>query len=187
MPWITGEAVKYFQAADLDAVRVQTDQDLFRSLSRRFPNAWYVLSLLGNSPVTEFECQLPMAEAEAMDFSASRCGKSHTEVESGIDPGLNDFLVEFLRKVESKEADLFFSFAFKGITRNPEKLLSILDHVLRYGGTVLTPNYLLSPNYVARRDPLIRPAHATSEIPAQIANQVGLTQRHKEALALMER
>jgi hypothetical protein len=186
MPWITAEAAKFFQEANLELVKVQPARDLFGSLPRRFPNAWHVLSLLGSSSDNEIPCELPMAQAEPMDFSRSQCAKVHTEIESGIDPGLNDFLVGFLKKVERGEANLFFSSAFKGITRNPEKLLAIIDHILRFGGTVLTPNYLLSPGYVARRSPLLRPAHYTSEIAAQIINPVGLTERHKEALALMK-
>lgn len=186
MPWITSEAIKYFQTVNLDAAQIPTGPDLFGSLARRFPNAWHVLSRLGNSSDNEIVCDLPLAKAEPMDFSAPRSAMSHTEIESGIDPGLNDFLVNVLKMVESKEADLFFSFAFKGITRNPEKLLSIIDHVLRYGGMVLTPNYLLSPSYLARRNPLLRPAHSASDYPAQMADPVGLTDRHKQALASMK-
>jgi len=186
MPWITGEAIKYFQAANLDTVQVQPKRDMFGSLTRRFPNAWHALSLLGNSSDREIACKLPMTEAEPIDLSARYATVRHNEIESGFDPGLNDFLAEALRKVASKELDLFISSSFKGITRNPEKLLSIIDHVLRFGGTVLTPNYLLSPVYLARREPLLRPAHFGSEIAAQVANTEGLSQRHREALASIE-
>jgi hypothetical protein len=51
MPWVTGEAVNYFQAANLDALPLSPRRDLFGSLPRRFPNAWHVLSLLGGSAV----------------------------------------------------------------------------------------------------------------------------------------
>jgi hypothetical protein len=187
MPWITGEAINYFQAANLDTVQVHATRDLFGSLQRRFPNAWHVLSLLGNSTAREIACNLLMTEAEPMDFSARRAGVlRHTEIESGFDPGLNDFLAAVLRKIQRKELCLFFSSSFKSITRNPEKLLSILDHVLRFGGTVVTPNYLLSPHYLARRDPLLRPAHFTYEVAAQRANLDGLSERHREALVSLE-
>ena len=187
MPWVTGEAIKYFQAVNLDAIQPQPQRDMFGSLPRRFPNAWQVLSLLGNSTDREMACTLPMTVAEPMELSASRVDVlRHDEIESGIDPGLNHFLADVLKKVENKEIGPFLSSSFKGITRNPEKLLSIIDHVLRFGGTVLTPNYLLSPTYLARRDPLLRPAHFGSELPAQIANTDGLSKRHREALAAIE-
>src|SRR5437773_2990259 len=44
MPWITGEAVKYFETANLGAVRARPKRDVFGDLPRRFPNAWHVLS-----------------------------------------------------------------------------------------------------------------------------------------------
>jgi hypothetical protein len=47
----------------------------------------------------------------------------------------------------------------------------------------MTPNYLLSPTYLSRRSPLIRPIHDTSEIEAQVTNPVGLCEQHKELLA----
>jgi hypothetical protein len=183
MPWITGEAINYFQATNLDTVQVQPKRDLFGSLPRRFPNAWHVLSVLGNSSDREIAYNLPMTKAEPVDFSGCRAGdKEYTDIEAGFDPSLNDYLAEVLRKIERKELCLFFSSSFKSITRNPEKLLSIIDHILRCGGTVVTPNYLLSPHYLARRAAALRPAHFTYEIGAQIANPDGLSERHREAL-----
>ena len=46
--YITSEATKYFEAANLDAVQVQPKRDLFGDLRHRFPNAWYALSLLSS-------------------------------------------------------------------------------------------------------------------------------------------
>jgi hypothetical protein len=186
MPWITGEAVQYFQAANLDTVQAHPKPDVFGSLPRRFPNAWHVLSLLGNSSDREIACNLPMTQAEPVDFSGCREGDELIDIEAGFDPRLNDYLADALRKIENKELCLLFSSSFKSITRNPEKLLAIIDHVLRFGGTVLTPNYLLSPVYLARRYPLLRPAHFSAEIADQIANADGLTERHREALASLE-
>jgi len=184
MPWITSEAIEYFAAANFDAMQIQPKQDVFGDLPHRFPNAWHALSLLGGLSEGGIACEPPMAEAEPMDFSASKRDVQHRSVvASGIDPRLDDHLVEMLRHIKLREVDMFFSPAFKWITRDPEKLLSIIDSVLRYGGTVLTLNYLLSPTYIARRNPLMRPAHYTSEIPSQLTNPEGLSDRHKEALA----
>jgi hypothetical protein len=150
MPWITSGAIKYFEAVNLDGVQVQTVRDLFGGFPGRFPDAWHVLSLLGNAADTEITCKLPMAEAEPMTPSASKRNvQRHTVVESGIDPRLDNYLTDMLGWIQRGELDLFFSSSFKGITRNPEKLLSITDYVLRHGATMLTPNYILSPTYLA--------------------------------------
>ena len=186
MPWVTSEAVRYFDGVDLDALRFEPRPDPFGELPRRFPNAWHVLSLLGNRSDGEIACDLPVAESESMDLPASIGEVQHHEVvASGIDPGLDDHLRTVMTMIKAGELGLFFSPSFKSITRNPVKLLSVLDHVLRFGGTVLTSNYLLSPTYIARRDPLLRPIHHNSELEAQVANSEGLSERHREALALL--
>jgi hypothetical protein len=184
MPWITSEAVKYFDSADLDRLQIEARPDLLGDLPRRFPSAWHALSLLGDPSRSEIEYDLPAAESAPMDLSAPRRQvEHHAVVASGIDPRLDDQLQRMLSLVAAGELDLFLAPSFKGITRNPEMLLSIIDHVLRFGGTVLTPNYLLSPTYIARRDPLLRPIHYTSDLEAQIADSRGLSERHQAALA----
>jgi hypothetical protein len=185
--WITGEAIKYFQAANLDAEQFQPSQDMFGSLPSRFPCAWHVLSLLGNSQDSEINYELPIAETEPMDLSNLHgCTEVHTVIESGIDPGLDRYLMDALRKIKHREIGVLFSPSFKHITRNPEKLLSVINCILCYGGAVLTPNYLLSPTYLARRNPLLRPIHFDKEMASRLANSEGLSQRHKEALASLE-
>jgi hypothetical protein len=184
IPLITSEATKYFEEADLDVVPAPHKMDLFGDLPRRFPNAWHALALLSGSSENEIDCELPIVEAEPMETSASEWEmQHHNVVASGIDPRLDAQLVDILRKIKLSEVPLFFSPSFKFITRNPRKLLFVIDHVLRYGATLMTLNYLLSPTHLARRNPLIRPAHYTSEIEAQVANPHGLGERHKDLLA----
>jgi hypothetical protein len=187
MPWITGEAIKYFQAVNFDHLQVQAQQDMFGSLPGRFPKAWYALSLLGNSSDHEIECQLPEAKGETMDLSALQgCTERHSVIDSGIDPGFDRYLTDILSQIERKEIGALITASFKHITRNPEKLLSVMDRILCCGGTVLTPNYLLSPTYIARRNPLLRPIHSSDEMASRLANTLGLSPRHKEALTAME-
>jgi hypothetical protein len=184
MPRITGEAIKYFHGTDLDGLVPAADQDLFGDLPRRFPVAWRVLSVLGQSNQNEIVCDLPAVKSEARDlhFEKSKV-EQHAVVASGIDPRLDSHLIEMLRLVKEGELSTFFSPSFKSITRNPNKLLSIIDHVLRHSGSVLTPNYLLSTTYLARRNPLLRPIHYTSELDAQLEDMTGLSERHRNALA----
>ena len=184
MPLITSEATNYFAAANLDDVQVQPKRDLFGDLRRRFPIAWNALSLLSGSSEDEIACELPIAEDDSTDSLPSQWQVQHrTVVASGIDPRLDTHLVDMLRQIKLRELQLFFSPSFKSVTRNPEKLFFLIDYVLRYGGTLMTLNYLLSPTYLARRNPLIRPPHYTSEIEALVANPDGLSERHKELLA----
>jgi hypothetical protein len=132
MPWITSEAINAFQEVDLGGVRAHPRLDIFGELPHRFPNAWHVLSLLGNSSDDEIAYNLPMADSEPMDSSVpERSVQQLTVVASGIDPRFDNQLLETLGMVKRGELDLFFSPSFKGITRNPEKPLSTIDYVLR--------------------------------------------------------
>ena len=183
IPAITSEAIRYFDKASLDAPRVRPIRDLFGDLPLRYPNAWHALSLLGGSSKNEIDCELPI-EGESMETSDSEWKvQHHNVIASGIDPRLDAQLVDIMHKIKLKQAPLFFSPSFKFITRNPEKLLFVIDYVLRHGGTLMTLNYLMSPTYLARRNPLVRPAHYTSEIEAQVANPHGLSERHNVLLA----
>lgn len=186
MPAITGAAIQYFQAANLDALQAPPSSDLFGELPNRFPLAWHVLSLVGNSAETEVACTLPEAKDPAIRLPTHVDAARETAiVESGIDPRINEPLALALKQVETGAIPIFFTPSFKGITREPAKLLAVIDHVLRHGGTLLTPNYLLSPTLVCRRDPLLRPAHSISAIRGKVRNLTGLTPRHREALAAL--
>lgn len=148
VPWITGVAIEYFAAANFHGEDVPPENDIFGSLPKRFPSAWHVLSILGNSSETATTCELPVTAVEPGHLPAPwRPFQEHSVILSGIDPRLDDRLAETLRAIELRQCDVFFASSFKGITRNPEKLLSVVDHVLGHGGTILTPNYLLSPTY----------------------------------------
>ena len=186
MPRLTGEAIKYFASVDLDDVQVAPQQDIFGSLSRRFPNAWRALSLLGNSVDVEIEFSLTDSAPEPIDFSTVQCTPQHIQIESGISPTMNAFLMELLTAFQKREAQMMVVPSWKGITRNPEKLLHVIDHALHHEATIITPNYLISGTYLARRNPLLRPSHVADELPDQLSNPIGLTKRHRETLASIE-
>ena len=106
-----GEATKYFEAANLDAVQVQPKRDLFGDLRRRFPIAWHALSLLSGSSEDEIVCELPIVEAESMESSASKWQVQHLNVvASGIDPRLDAHLVDMLRQIK---LEVRFSCSFR--------------------------------------------------------------------------
>jgi hypothetical protein len=183
MAQITFKAIKYFQAFNLDTVTMNATQDVFGALPLRFPTAWHALSLLANSTGTEIACDLPVTKSKSVDDCETHMLTDNVSVViSGIDPGLDSKLANVIEQIERGRLSTFFSSSFRGISRNPEKVFSIIDRVLRHGGTVLTPNYLLSPSYIARRDPLVRPAQYEKEVQGRIGNPIGLSERHRAAL-----
>jgi hypothetical protein len=120
MPWITSEAISAFQNVELGVVRDQPRQDIFGDLRPRFPNAWLVLSLLGNSFDSEIKCDLPMAASEQMDSSVYEIKvQQHNVVASGIDPRLDSHLLETLGMIKRGELDMLVSPSFKASRGTP--------------------------------------------------------------------
>jgi len=185
MPYLTGEAVEYFQKADLSqSARVAPSDDVFGALPRRFPNAWQCLSALANVSTGESHYVLSKEKAEPVGGPAIKASSSRivTVSSSGIDSRIDSELARLMGLVQSGELTVFFSPSFARITRHPAKLLAIVDHLLRHGASLVTSNHLLTDSYVARRTPLIRPAHTHSEVMANLENMKGLTVRHREVL-----
>jgi hypothetical protein len=186
MPALTAEAIEYFQAADLQGASLNADPDLFGALPRRFPNAWQCLSALPLADAVEATYTLRKEKAESLEFESSRRQPAirTTVIASGIDASFDSELRKLMSMIQRGELPLFIAPSFSRITRNPAKLLSILDHVLRHDATLVTSNYMLSGTYVARRHPLIRPAHSATDYDKNQENHEGLSAQHKELLSL---
>lgn len=187
MPLLTKEAIGYFQTVDFAHAAVVPGIDVFGSLPRRFPNAWQCLSALACMEGGEADYSFQKEKAEALAIASTRtrtAAHATTVVGNGMDPNIDPALANAMAMIQRGELEAFFAPSFSRLTRNPVKLLAILDHILRHGATLVTVNYLLSQAHVARRCPLLRPAHNIDEVEGNLANQEGLRQRHKELLSL---
>lgn len=185
MPRLTSEAINYFRTIDFAHVTVTPSTDPFGALPRRFPNAWQCLAVLAHAAENEVEYTLAKANAEPLEITGTgpRAARGTiVVVANGIDSCVDPELAKILAGVQRGELRQFTAPSFSRITRNTAKLLAILDHILRYGATLVTANYVLSATYVARRSPLIRPAHTSREAEVSLANPAGLSDRHRQLL-----
>ncbi len=101
---------------------------------------------------------------------------------NGMEPSIDPHLAGALERLARGEIRVFFVPSFKFLSRNPEKVLRVIEFVLSYGGTFLTVNFLLRPNLSARRARLLRPAHG-GEWAEALSRDDGLFAEHAEALA----
>lgn len=188
MPALTGEAIAHFRNLDIGDKFSAPATDLFGSLPRRFPNAWQCLSVLAQSKEDEASYSLVLEKAEGVEAASSRSRKlggpafAADGMDTGVDPALRNVLLQ----IQKGELKVFLAPSFSRITRNPVKLLSIVDHVLRHNAALVTCNYMLSGTYVARRNPFIRPAHTESQANANLLNYAGLSSRHKQYFVVAE-
>ena len=186
MPEITSAAIRYFSQAPLEATEFSTNaaEDLFGSLQERFPVAWEAFGLLGSSSAQEVPYRSSHLADSFEPFDFSGCGtKGRTVIESGIEPKPNPQLASILRGIEQNGGGALITGSFKHISRNPEVLFMVVDHVLRHNGTILTPNYYMTPVRLARRIPPLRPAHTTTEVTERLRNTEGVVGLHRTALA----
>ena len=118
-------------------------------------------------PVTPRRPALPLPHRDPHSRPLSQVLVELSGLSLMIDPDLGAILQE----VAQDRVDCFFSHNFKLITRNLDKLLSILEFVLACGKPVVTINYYLSNGLVLRRRRLWRPAHGLAQMEAQLIDR----------------
>lgn len=186
MPLLTSEAIEHFRKADLSDISITPGPDIFGALPRKIPNAWQALSTLACIDSGETDYVLTKQKAEALELGAAGSRPRGAFVsQSGIDSSIDADLAQVLRMIQKGEMQVFYSPSFSRITRNPGKLLAILDHVLRHNGSLVTENFALCDNYVARRQSLIRPAHDMAELERNRGNFEGLRPKHQALIELL--
>lgn len=187
IPELTSEAVRFFAQIDWTPQPAGDTQDIFSSLPERFPSAWAVLTevaKLDGSLEREFEWtgQPSKSLDSLLGVEAKAEVQAATVVFSGIAPEVDPQLRDFLASIQRGEVPLFFVPSFFRATRNPSKLLAMIDLVLASGATFLTLNYMLSPGKVARRQSLRRPPHDYDEVRAAMLDFEGLAPSHETLL-----
>jgi hypothetical protein len=193
VPMITSQAVAFFASAyreqgGWNLSSAKRDSDLFRSLSKCFPESWRRLEILANSSLPEHDLPnetdkqfLPPPLEEDITGQA----KAKTTVLSGYAPDIDPELRRMLELIKDGKIEFFFTSTFKFLTRNPKKLLTITESLLSWNRSYVTSNYLIRRDYCAKRHPLIRPPHTVAEMTGSLANESGMTERHRQCLRLV--
>jgi len=189
VPTITREAITYFSGAwrtlgGWHVPQPKRPDDIFRTLAQRFPNVWQRLELLATSPQQEHDIHDGNAELfqpmQLDDIDARETLKA--TVLSGYQPTIDPDLRRILESIQRGEAPCLYTNSFKWLTRNPEKLLRVIELIISWDSTYLTNNYVIRRDYCARRHSLMRPGHTTADIIIGLANEVGLVERHGKLL-----
>src|SRR5207237_367452 len=103
---------------------------LFGPLPERFPRAWNALSRLANASklkVKYARVASPLPEMPELGRHQVEPGSDIHVYASGIDAGFDAALLGYLRQIRERQLPFFFSDSFKSQTRNPEKLLRVID------------------------------------------------------------
>jgi hypothetical protein len=142
-------------------------------LDALYPRAWAALSTLSDLTASKSGTERPydMPQAPLPDLPGSheliqaekatgvrlmRGGQS--VIASGVDPRFDQALLAMMQQVKDGIAHVVPLSALSRLSRNSGKQLRVLEFLLAHGVTVLTTNYLLSPELVGvRARPLIKP------------------------------
>ena len=188
---ITGAAIKYWQAIDVQSLRVlppAVEDHPFGRLPKDAPHAWHALSSLANArerTVTFAPCQAPHSSLPKATVEHDR--EERSVVLSGITPEFDTLMVSSLRAIRNGRLKYLYSDSWKWFTRHPGKLYRALDFALAHGGTVVTQNYLLTATMACRRRVFIRAAHTVDEFyeNARFRLLDGLELPHRVVLACL--
>lgn len=186
VPSITSKAISFFASAwhtlgGWHVAQPTARDDIFRTLAQRFPRAWQRLELLATSPKQEQDIQddatgqFQPVQFDDPDIEAT----AKVTVLSGYAPTIDPDLRHMLEVLRQGEVEFFYTNSFKWLTRNPEKLLRVIESLISWNRTYVTNNYVIRHNYCARRQPLIRPGHTTADVARRFANEAGLVERHR--------
>jgi hypothetical protein len=163
MKTVTTVAINTFQKGDLFSTLTTPPQlNTYAHLPSTYPLAWEAVTHLSRLSETSIESHYDTPSGNpqpaAFDFSdRGEVGMVKT-IKSGMDPSIDE-LSDLLASVAKGEMEFFFTDSFKTITRNPDKLLYIIEFLLSHQKALVTNNFYISPGYVSRRPKLLRPVN----------------------------
>lgn len=193
---ITSAAIKYFEHVDFFVLTEQIgalENDKYGMLAKRYPISWRALTQLAISnrqiidydPVPIFAkpnlSNLKPQQAVSGLFSEGNRAQMMQVTADGYSMTIDHGLFQTLQTIVKNKLP-FVSDGFKGVSRNLEKLLSIMEYVLGNNLGFITSNYLIANGYAERRMKLVKPGHDLQEMKRNWLNGAGLTKRHRSWL-----
>jgi SEC-C motif-containing protein len=154
---ITQAAAWYLAEFDHAQPGAQPDDDPFAGLAAARPAAAAALSALASISVGE-ETTFAIPEGHVADAPASDRVVPLThdgfEVMNAMDPQIGQYSADVYARVIAEQIP-FVVPSLKHISRNPAKLMRVLDSLLMHGVRVLTANADIHDGRVIRRDELV--------------------------------
>jgi hypothetical protein len=193
---ITSAAIEYFSKVDFSEIAKEIDapeNDRYADLAQRYPAAWDALGGLAyassnNIAIIEYDPiafdakpnlrNLRFKKAVSGLFFDDTPSKFYQVTDDGYSLTIDHGLKQALQiSIDGKVP--FIGDSLKGISRNLEKLLTIIEYVLGHDLWIVTTNYFIVNGHVERRPKLLKPGHDQADMRRNFQNGVGLTKHHK--------
>ena len=172
---ITMDAIRYFNALNLRKIAEKLEycdcDDIYFKLENQYKMAWKAFNELyccggqerKYEKIADYQ-HMNLKDLQPRQEVELKESKSFIQYESVISPVFNNQLINMIKQVINTDMPYFFIDCFKHLTRNVEKLFQILEILLQRNKVLLTSNYYIASNYVAKRTKLLRATHKTEEI-----------------------
>lgn len=155
----------------------------FAGLDTRHPRAWAALSQIaghsgGRVGYHPPAGPVPSLPDETVDARVTAAG--HV-VLSAIDPRFDQRAIDLLQQVASGQLPLVFVSHLSRLSRNLDKLFSMVEFILAHGAAILTTNYLLRPGETWVRGKRLVPP-STDDPLGPLHDHRGLTGAHRRTV-----
>lgn len=186
---ITSKAIHYFTQCKFENLQNEAKSlkyvDVYGEAIQKYPLAWTVLKkvALATDTVEVFD-KLHEENFENVGemFFENKC---KMVVCDGYSLEFDDYLKEELENIISGRVDFFYVDCFKGLSRNFEKVLHVLQIILQSGKAFVTCNYYISDGRIEKRRRILRAFHCQKDVSDNIRNLNGLPAFFKSVLKEM--
>lgn len=165
---ITSKAICCFKHGKWETLQDEAKNlaytDVYGEAIQKYPLAWAVLKRAAAEDHKEdvFD-QVQGANEE--DICGEFTDKVYKKVVcDGYSLAFDDYLKEELGNVVSGRTEIFYVDCFKGLTRNFEKILHVLQIVLQSGKAFVTCNYYISNGRIEKRKKILRALHSEKDM-----------------------
>ena len=186
---ITSSAICYFKECQFETLQEEARNlryiDVYGVAIQKYPLAWTVLkrAAAANNCEEEFEkIQGANQRNIGEDFGINTC---KTAICDGYSLEFDDYLKERQGDVVSGRAEIFYVDSFKGLTRNFEKILHVLQIVLQHEDAFVTCNYYISNGRIEKRKKILRAFHSEKDMFDNMRNINGLPTFFRDVLLNM--
>lgn len=183
---ITADAIYYFKQCNFETLQNEAENleyaDVYGEAIQKYSLAWAVLkrAALADDTVDVFnKLQEGKCESGEEAFFESKCRKVICD---GYSLEFDDVLKEELSNVISGRTDIFYVDCFKGLSRNFEKILHVLQIILQSGKAFVTCNYYISDGRIEKRRRILRAFHSQKDMFDNVRNLKGLPPFFKSVL-----
>lgn len=175
---ITSNAIRCFKQCKFEILQNEAKNlkydDVYEEAIQKYPLAWEILkrAALANDTVDVFE-NLHEVKAEKAEEELFE-NKYKKVICDGYSLEFDEYLKEELGNVISGRVDIFYVDCFKGLSRNFEKILHVVQIILQSGKAFVTCNYYISDGRIEKRRRILRAFHSQKDMFDNVRNQNGL-------------